>query len=271
MSDATDGLLADTGVAVTRAEADDGPLSVRLRARGARVAHWPAVDIRPPDDPRPLEQALADLERFHWVVFSSPRAVAAVTGLAHEPPDRPKVAAIGMSTAQALMAEGWPVHLIPKPFNAEQLVKAFEQTGWADGARVFFPASSIARPTIPEGLTALGADVVQVVAYETAPAAVDPDRCLAEVEAGTVDVVTFTSPSAVRGLRQGLGPEHFDRLMEMVIPAAIGPTTADALREAGTGRVIEASPSTLDGLVDAIVAWERQRENAQTSGSTTSP
>lgn len=261
MSGSADRVLANMGVAVTRAEADDGPLSSRLRAVGAQVVYWPAVDIGPPDDPRPLEQALAELERFHWIVFSSPRAVAAVTGRVHEPPGRPKVAAIGMSTAQALMAEGWPVHLIPKPFNAEQLVKAFEQTGWADGARVFFPSSSIARPTIPEGLTALGADVLQVAAYDATPTAVDGDRCLADVEAGTVDVVTFTSPSAVRGLKQGLGPEHFDRLMELTLPAAIGPTTADALREAGVSAMIEAEPSTLDGLVEVILAWERQRDD----------
>jgi uroporphyrinogen III methyltransferase/synthase len=270
VSSGADRLPAETGIAVTRAEADDGPLSERLRARGARVTHWPAVDIRPPEDPRPLDQALADLERFHWIVFSSPRAVAAVTGRAHQPPDRPKVAAIGMSTAQALMAEGWPVHLIPKPFNAEQRVKAFEQTGWANGARVFFPASSIARPTIPEGLTALGADVEQVVAYDTTSAAVDPDRCLADVEVGGVNIVTFTSPSAVRGLKQGLGPAHFARIMERVVPAVIGPTTAEALREAGAGEMIEASPSTLDGLVEAIVAWVGQHDNGRGSGSTNS-
>jgi uroporphyrinogen III methyltransferase/synthase len=246
--------LAGRCVVVTRAEAPGGPLGKKLAGKGAKVRHWPVVRISPPADPKPLVRALENLAQYDWIVFSSPRAVAAVVDRIDGPPEGVRVAAVGDSTAEFLLDKGWPVDLLPREFGSEGLVAAFSKADFAHGAEVLFPASSIARTTIPDGLAGLGARVEQVVAYETAAASLDRVVCLAEADSGCLDAVTFASPSAVAGLRRALGEESFARILSRVPAVAIGPTTAAALHETGMAPAGVADPSTLDGLVDAVAA-----------------
>jgi uroporphyrinogen III methyltransferase/synthase len=131
---------------------------------------------------------------------------------------------------------------------------AFSGADFAHGADVLFPASSIARTTIPDGLTGLGARVERVVAYETVAAPLNSTTCRAEADAGRLDAVTFASPSAVNGLRAALGEMSFVHILSQVPAVVIGPTTAAALHEIGMAPAGVADPSTLDGLVDAVAA-----------------
>ena len=64
-------------VVVTRAESHDGPLSSQLRSLGLNVLLWPAVRTAPAAG-NSLEQALAHIEDFDWIVFASRNAVTAV-------------------------------------------------------------------------------------------------------------------------------------------------------------------------------------------------
>jgi uroporphyrinogen-III synthase len=220
------------------------------------------VQIRPPGDIKTLEQKLGKLRQYDWIVFSSPRAVAAVAGHVMQPSDGPLIAAAGSSTAAALEAEGWEVDLVPtERAGGEALVEEFGRRRLGGGLRVLFPASSIARETIPSGLTRLGAKVDSVIAYETVQIELDRTSCLAEVNAGHVDAVTFTSPSTVEGLRQCLGAEPFTTMLNEVAPVVIGSTTAQALEEVGVARFTTADPSTLDGLAEAVVCAINARSN----------
>ncbi len=176
--------LAGQCVVVTRAEAPGGPLGTKLAGQGAEVRHWPVVRISPPADSTPLVRALDNLAEYDWIIFSSPRAVAAVTGRVDGPPAGVRVAVVGESTAESLMEQGWPVDLLPRESGSEGLVAAFSRADFAHGAEVLFPASSIARATIPDGLTDLGARVDRVVAYETTAASLDSDVCLADADSG---------------------------------------------------------------------------------------
>ena len=164
------------------------------------------------------------------------------------------MAVVGPSTAAALGDAGWPVHRVPPEGAGEGLVAAFREAGDAEGARIFFPASAIAREVIPDGLTALGARVDRRTAYRMELLPVDAEACRRSVDEGKVHVVTFASPSAMEGLRTGLGPELFSRLARDLPAAAMGPTTAEALRQAGWERVAVAELPTLEGLADAAEA-----------------
>jgi uroporphyrinogen III methyltransferase/synthase len=80
---------------------------------------------------------------------------------------------------------------------------------------------------------------------------VDEDACRSSFEDGEVDVVTFASPSAMEALRSGIGQQLFDRMAQGVPAAAMGPTTAKALKAAGWSRVSVAETPTLEGLANA--------------------
>ena len=161
---------------------------------------------------------------------------------------------VGPATGKVLEEAGWPVHRVPGEASGTGLVRAFRDAGDASGARIFFPASAIARDVIPRGLEALGARVHQITAYRTVHPPVDSGACRAAMEAGEVSVVTFTSPSAMEGLRAGLGRDLFLELARSVPAAAIGETTARALKEAGWVKIRIAVEATLEGLAKVALA-----------------
>ena len=234
-------------VVVTRAESPDGPLSRELRGLGLEVLSWPAVSVTPADS-KALDEALARLESFAWIVFASRHAVAAVLERTPKPPAQLRVAAVGRATALTLRQRGWPVHLVPEEANAAALISAFAAQRLAEaGTRVLYPASSRALPTIAAGLRELGAVVTQVEAYRTEGAALDVSECRAWIERGAVGAVTFASPSAVTELARALGEQDFARLLDQAPPVAIGRTTARELAARGRNATL-AETATLHGL-----------------------
>jgi uroporphyrinogen-III synthase len=246
-----EGTLRGVGVAVTRGEGSKGPLTLILKERGARVLDWGSIGFAPPEDLCPLLSALARIRDYDWICFSSPRAVEVVVSRVTLPPEGVKMAVVGPSTAASLEEAGWPVHRIPAEGSGEGLVEAFQVAGDAPDAKVFFPASAIARDVIPDGLSKLGARVDRMTAYRMVTLPLDGSACRAAVDAGELQVVTFASPSAMKGLREGLGEDLFGQLARGTPAAVMGPTTASALREAGWVNVAVAGEPTLEGLADA--------------------
>jgi uroporphyrinogen III methyltransferase / synthase len=255
-------------VVVTRSEASDGPLSSELRNLGLPVLLWPAVAVEM-TEPGPLEEALAHITDFQWIVFASRHAVAAVTGQMPRPPEGVKIAAVGQATAQVLRQRGWPVDLLPSESNAAALVDAFAAEAGLTAAppvadarpRILYPASSRALPTIAAGLTQLGAEVIQVEAYRTESSnALDVEDCRSWIARGSIGAVTFASPSAVDELEHALGKDDFDRLLSAAPAVAIGPTTAKALTERGHTPAL-AESATLQGLAHTTHRLLRARED----------
>lgn len=240
--------VAEKPVVVTRAENADGPLSRELKNLGLRVLLWPTVSIGT-TDAAALKAALDSIRSFDWVVFASRNAVAAVLEHLSAPPPGLKVAAVGTATAQVLRQRGWPVDLVPDEGNAAALVAAFAARRLAAQApaRILYPASSRALPTIAAGLKQLGAQVMQVEAYRTGGAALDLAECRAWIARDGIAAVTFASPSAVSELAAALGHGDFDRLLNGAAAVAIGRTTARELTARGHPPVI-ADSATLAGL-----------------------
>lgn len=236
-------------VATTRDGSPDDPLVQALRAEGARVLVWPTLSVRPPVDPAPLDAALADLDDFDWIVFTSARAVAPVVRRAPAPGARPRIAAVGEPTGEALDAAGWRPDIVG-PGGAEALVEAIARMAPPGGRRFLFPAGSRARPTLEQALGARGAEVRRVEAYRTELTPPDAARVRADLRRG-VHVVTFASPSAARSLADALG--SLAAPLEGCRVVAIGPTTEEALVALGLSRVhVAARPST-EALVEACI------------------
>lgn len=250
--------LAGIGVAVTRAEPPQGPLARRFSRLGANVLSWQSIEIAPPRDAAPLRRAVEDFESYDWIVFTSVHAVSALkkalTMKKQSWKASPRIAAVGRSTALTLESAGLAADLVPERFSAAALLELFRALERLRGARVLIPASSISRPELADGLAALGAHVDRVTAYETRPSPLDVDRCRRELAAGHVDVVTFTSPSAVAGLSGAFGSSQLARTFQDQLVISIGATTSCALRDHGLEPNGEGQPSSLDGLVTASIA-----------------
>jgi uroporphyrinogen III methyltransferase/synthase len=238
-------------------------LSSELRNLGLPVLLWPAVTVEM-TEPGPLEEALAHVDSFQWIVFASRHAVAAVTAVMATPPAGVRIAAVGQATAQVLRQRGWSVDLLPSESNAAALVDAFASEGGLDIAtrtRILYPASSRALPTIAAGLKQLGAEVIQVEAYRTETSnALDVEDCRSWIARGSIGAVTFASPSAVDELEHALGKDDFDRLLSAAAVVAIGPTTARALTGRGHTPAL-AESATLQGLAQTTHRLLKTRQS----------
>jgi len=254
--------LAGRTVIVTRASAQAAGLVRALEALGAEVLAMPVIQLVDPDDWGPADTALAALDTYDWVVFTSTNAVERFLARADkqgigaqnvraELADR-KVAAVGPATAARCEAEGVDVDYIPEDAVAEGLIEGFEAIGLAPGSRVLLPRALEAREVLPDALRSRGAIVDVVPVYRTVAA--DPEPWAVErIASGDVDIVTFTSPSTARnffGMLKGTPAEEVARKLHI---ATIGPVTSDAVRALGLTVHAEAPDHTSPGLVEALI------------------
>jgi uroporphyrinogen-III synthase len=123
---------------------------------------------------------------------------------------------------------------------------------------VLVPRAEDGRRELVDGLRAAGAEVIAPVAYRTVVA---PREALAPLvdaaRRGAIDAVAFASPSAVRSVVAAFEPDLLP--LARAALAAIGPTTADALRATGLPVVVEPARATAQDLADAIASWFSRR------------
>jgi uroporphyrinogen III methyltransferase/synthase len=248
--------LAGRRIVITRARAQAGPLRAMLEAEGADVLEFPTIRIVPPDDPAPLDGAIARLDEYGWVVFTSHNGVAALCdrmralGRDVGPLRRVRLAAIGPGTADALRSEGLRADLAPTEFRAEALVDALSRVDLR-GVRVLVPRAAVARDALPAGLRVRGALVDVVAAYRTDVEREHAPDLRRRLATDRVDAVTFTSSSTVHNFVALLGSDAA-RVLGATLVACIGPVTAATVRAHGFKVGLVADHYTMSGLVAAL-------------------
>jgi uroporphyrinogen III methyltransferase/synthase len=257
-------------VLVTRPREQAPELVDRLSALGAESIEAPMIRMAPPDDPDPLLGAAARPEMFDWIVFTSANAVEAfMTALLDGERDvralkGPRICVSGTATADRLAAYGIKADLIPREFRADAVVAALLATEPMSGVRVLLPRADIGREVIADQLREAGANVTEVIAYRTvledSQREGDPDVYGMLLE-GRIDVVTFTSPSAVRNFAKIHGADQVADLLKNTVVATIGPVTADATRQLGIPVTVQPTTYTVPALVDAIAAYYADAKN----------
>jgi uroporphyrinogen III methyltransferase/synthase len=249
------GPLAGRRIVITRARAQAADLRERLAALGAEVIAAPVIRIEPLPDLTPWHAALAQLDRFDWVVFTSQNTVDVACRDA-VPFRGIRVAAIGPATAAALGERGIAVEVVPARHVAEDLVAALAaRAGSLAGTRILVPSATRARAALADGLRTLGAHVETIPVYRTVAEEGDGTVLAAELLAGRVAAVTFTSPSTVEHFVGLVGPDA--ATCGRFTAAVIGPITAATAREHGVagGGLIEADPATAHGLAAALARF----------------
>ena len=246
-------------IVVTRARAQAGELSSELEGLGAEVREFPTIEVGPPEDFGPLDEAILGLDSFDWLVFTSVNGVEAfLERLRHHGldlravPRGAKVAAIGPATAEALEEVGLRVDVVPREFRAEALIEAIRDDSLA-GKRVLIPRAKVAREILPEKLREAGAEVVVPPAYETVPSTEGKEQLARDLESGRIDCVTFTASSTVDNFVSAFGPGESARLLSGTRIVCIGPITADTARGHGLRVDAEATEYTIPGLIEAVV------------------
>ncbi|PKN94066.1 MAG: hypothetical protein CVU44_06585 [Chloroflexi bacterium HGW-Chloroflexi-6] len=247
-------------VLITRPAKQAAEFAEKLSAIGFEPVYFPVIEIHPVDDFSELDKALAEIERYAWLVFTSVNAVDVVfdrivVGAKHASPlqlqqlDHIKVAAIGPKTAEALRLRGLEPFFMPEEFVGEAILPGL---GDLHGKWVLLPRAEIARQALPEAIVSAGGVAHEIIVYHTLPAEVNAEG-LAVLKAG-VDWITFTSPSTVQNFSEicrqnGLNPLDLPGQPKI---ACIGPITEKAAWKEGFTVDMTATEYTTDGLIEVI-------------------
>jgi uroporphyrinogen III methyltransferase/synthase len=255
-------------IVVTHSREQAGELVEMLEERGAESIPVRTIRIAPPQDSGPLEEAVANLARFDWIVFTSANAVDSFMSRLLATADVRelkgiRLCAVGPSTAAHLQKYGLRVDVTPTEYRVEGLLEALAESGPLEKGRFLLPRADTAREALADELRQAGADVTEVVAYRTtlAQAERDSDRDIYRMLLDRqIDAVTFTSASTVRNFVQIFGKEQAADLLRTTVVASIGPVTAEALQQLGIATTVMPERYTIPELVDALVAHFSRQE-----------
>jgi len=251
--------LTGKTILVTRSLGQSSTFSNLLQHQGATVIEMPALEIVPPASWEKLDRAIAHLLEFDWLILTSTNGVdyfferlaaqnrdaRALAGV--------KIAVVGEKTAQSLKQHGLQADYIPPDFVADSLVENLQVQ--LKSKKVLFPrVESGGREVLVKELTAIGAEVVEVAAYQSRCPEVFAPGALEALQRGSIDVISFASSKTVKCFYQLLKAQGGADLSGVCI-ASIGPQTSKTCMEL-LGRVdVEATEYTLEGLTQAIVHW----------------
>jgi uroporphyrinogen III methyltransferase/synthase len=264
-------------VLVTRSRDQSIELVELLEAEGAEAIEAPLIQVAPLEDYTELDDACAAAGDFDWIVFTSANGVVAfMERLMSGPRDvralaGPRLCAVGPGTAAYLARYALKVDVMPDDHNAEAVAAALKKTGPLESKRMLFPKADIARDVLPEELRAAGAEVTEVVAYRTVTAESDVHLAIyRQLLDRQIDVVTFSSASAIRAFVAIHGADQAVDLLNHTVVATIGPVTADAAHRYGITPQIMPATATIPALVEAIVAHFRMATAVTGTGDTAS-
>jgi len=225
-------------ILVTRSRHQTSALAAQLQALGAEPILVPTIAIAPPETYAPLDAALARLDTFHWLLFTSANAVQAfaertsalaLSSAQHpnrvphplapfakgwaiaqratqsfgEPANQyPKIAAIGPATARALTEIGLTPDLLPPQAVAESLAQSLLPHIIPGETCLLLIRAEHARDTLPATLRAAGANLTVTPAYRNLIPhdSIPLLQTLFANPSTWPDAITFTSSSTATNL-----------------------------------------------------------------------
>ncbi len=245
-------------IIITRARKQASDLVKMLSDLGADCIESPSIKVIEPSDYTPMDNAIENLTKYDWIVFTSVNGVEYFfdrlfsKGYDVRKLHTMKTACIGPATAEKLRGFGLKSDIIPKNYRAESVVDAFQNEAVKD-KNILIPRAEQARPVLPVELKKMGAIVDEVVAYRTIEVTENAEVLIDQLRSGSVDAVTFTSSSTVKNFVAVLPEAEITDIMKNVKVACIGPITADTAKELGIKTDICADTYTIPGLTEAIL------------------
>jgi uroporphyrinogen III methyltransferase/synthase len=253
--------LFGKNVLVTRPRDQAHELVHLLEEQGATVSVVPAVEVRELADYSALDEAIARLERYRWLVFTS---VNGVHAFVHRLRQRGKdlralggisLAAIGPATADALRSYHLEPDLVPQEYRSEALAEVLRER--VRGQRVLLARADRGRELLREQLAEV-AEVEQVPVYSQVDAGEgDPleahPHIQQQLQTGEIEFITLTSSNIARALLRRADQATRRAIEEgRVKLVSISPVTSTAIRELGLPVAAEATEYTTAGVVMAL-------------------
>ena len=248
--------LGGKKILVTRPRKRNEGLSSRLRSLGAQVIEFPTISLNPIEENEKLDQVLRTKEQ-RWYVFTSPEGVETFFAwLAERKMDirhiwktEDKLAVIGSATACELKKRGFFPDLMPKEYYAKDLGECLA-SAVKEGERVVLLRAREGSAEILKPLKEKEIPITDIPLYDTTVGG-KPwliRKIEKEYQTGTIDCVTFTSASTVKGFVKSFPGLDYGKIHAV----CIGRKTKEEADRFGFLSVF-AKEAKIDAVIDRIL------------------
>ena len=255
-------LLFGKSIVVTRDIPGNADFAAKIIRRGGNPLEFETIRIKPLTESNDFVRILTQISKYDWIVFTSGNGVTtffdALESLGKDARifGSAKIAAIGGKTADRLSEFGIKADFVPGVFTSRELGKQLIGFTNLQSKKILLLRSELASNELVDILAQAGADVDNVALYTAQTSKNDSTWLVERINEGTIDWLTFASPSSVDGFFEQIGSEVVNSGKVKV--ASIGPVTTERLRENGVKVDITAKEHTLDGLLDVIEEQENK-------------
>ncbi|MBI5374313.1 MAG: uroporphyrinogen-III C-methyltransferase [Candidatus Schekmanbacteria bacterium] len=249
--------LSGKRVLITSSGDKAAKFSSLIKDAGGIAIKVPVIKIVERKNEYLKSKILNELKCTDWLIFSSTNGVKCFKKLLGKRikfiPPKVKVCAIGIVTAESLKKEGLRVDFIPNEYSSKGILKGFSKSGINKKRIILFRAEQAGK-TLPAELKKLGAIVKEFSLYDIAPAKENKAKLNIALDLG-VDIITFTSASAVRGFAELAGKKKFESLGSHSIISAIGDVTAGELKRFNIDVNVVPQRFTIPDMISAIESY----------------
>jgi uroporphyrinogen III methyltransferase / synthase len=239
-------------------------LSPQFESAGFQIITWPRLQLSPLENFAPLDDAIANLYGYDWIIFVNPDAVRffieRLEQQSREVSDLDSlcVCAIGEATATALEHVRVHVDVVASQTNpsatVEQLATYTGGIEHLDRVNFLLPQAAIGRDYLKGHIENIGARADVVIAYQTV--AHDDLTRLAGLQSmlltSSVDAVVFNDPDEVSKLARVFDTNDLGALLRSTFVLAIGDATANACEAFGISQALQPNGSSPNAITELL-------------------
>lgn len=190
-------------ILVTRPRHQAETLCRMIEEQGGIAIRFPTLEIQPIIQNAAAGSSPVEVAKYHWLIFVSANAVnfalkfnnGKITNFT-----RPRIAAVGRATAQALLDQGLRVDLMPEQgYDSEALLASGALQNVA-GKRFLLVRGRGGRETLADTLRQRNAQVDYLEVYQRTVPKADISELLGLLQQKQIFAVTITSSEALRNL-----------------------------------------------------------------------
>lgn len=255
-----DQILEGKRVLLTRPEEGSEEFKRKLGYQGAEIFSKPMIQLSLKKDQSILNNALAHLEEYSWVIFNSSAAVRFFFQQSESFgikwyffPDI-KFATVGEKTKLTLEQLGYRTNFVPIEYTAEVLAENIYEV---EGKKVLIPASELTSGNYLEVFEKRGAIPELVTFYENQQLLLSQEERDA-MRQEHFDYLTFTSGSTIEAFHQNFGNPELAFPNSKVI--CIGPSTAKVANSLNWKVNAIAEPYTIEGMINCMKELEQTKK-----------
>jgi uroporphyrinogen-III synthase len=235
-------------IALTRPTDQAEEAGQLIEAKGGIPYYIPAIEIKPLNNTGPVKHFITELQTgiVDYVILMSTNGVKHLFDIAKninqtnallEGLSKTCVIGVGPRTAQELEAYSVKVSLVPEKYSSEGLLEILTAKEVKDKV-IRIPRTTSAAPTLRNQLTDMGANVEEIYVYESG-LPIDENlknKFYKDLTNGQIDAILFGSGLSAKNIFKMLTEKTTIQQLQKTITEkitiiAIGPTTAQALRE----------------------------------------